>query len=99
MAKPRRRRAALPPTAAPRLAGSIVLGAVIGLVVGLLAGALLGVLAAIAATAMVFVVAGWIVLWPMDAAATQRTVSREEFRPVAERSSSSPPRSAAWSAS
>ncbi len=81
MTKRRRRR--LPLAAAPRLTGSIALGAVIGLVVGLLAGALLGVLAAIAATAMVFVVVGWIVLWPLDAAATKRTVSREEFRPVA----------------
>jgi uncharacterized membrane protein len=78
-----RRRRRLPLAAGPRLTGSIVLGAVIGLVVGLLAGALLGVLAAIAATATVFVVVGWIVLWPMDAAATRRTVSREEFRPVA----------------
>jgi uncharacterized membrane protein len=73
----------MPLAAGPRLIGSIVLGAVIGLVVGLLAGALLGVLAAIAAAATVFVVVGWIVLWPMDAAATRRTVSREEFRPVA----------------
>ena len=73
----------MPVAAVTRLAAAGVLGAVIGLVVGLLAGALLGVLAAIAATAMVFVVVGWIVLWPLDAAATKRTVSREEFRPVA----------------
>ena len=83
MAKPRRRRAALPPTAASRLAASFVTGAAIGLIVGLLTGPLLGVLVTIAATAMIFVVAGWIVLWPMDAAATRRSVSREEFRPVA----------------
>lgn len=83
MAKPRRKRAALPPTAASRLAASFVTGAAIGLTVGLLAGPQLGVLATIAGTATIFVVAGWIVLWPMDAAATRRTVSREEFRPVA----------------
>jgi len=78
-----RRRRRLPLAAGPRLAGSIVLGTTVGVVVGFLTGALLGVLAAIAATATVFVVVGWIVLWPMDAAATKRTVSREEFRPVA----------------
>ncbi len=83
MAKPRRKRAALPPTAASRLAASFVTGAAIGLTVGLLAGPQLGVLATIAGTATIFVVAGWIVLWPMDAAATRRTVSREEFQPVA----------------
>jgi uncharacterized membrane protein len=42
------------------------------------------VLATISAGATIFVVAGWIVLWPMDAAATRRTVQREDFRPVAE---------------
>jgi uncharacterized membrane protein len=83
MAKLRRKRAPLPPTAASRLAASFVGGAAIGLVVGRLTGLLLGVLATIAGTATIFVVAGWIVLWPMDAAATRRTVSREEFRPVA----------------
>ena len=83
MIKPRRERAAVPPTARSRLAGSFVIGAVIGLTVGFLAGPLLGVLAAIAGMATIFVVVGWIVLWPLDAAATRRSVSREEFRPVA----------------
>jgi uncharacterized membrane protein len=32
----------------------------------------------------VFVVAGWVVLWPMDAERTRRTVRREDFRPVLE---------------
>lgn len=74
----------MPLTAVSRLAGAAVLGALIGLVVGVLTGALLGVLAAIAASATIFVVAGWTVLWPMDASATRRTVSREDFRPVAQ---------------
>jgi uncharacterized membrane protein len=80
----RRKRTALPLTAVLRLAGAAVLGALIGLVVGVLTDALLGVLAAIAAAATIFVVAGWVVLWPMDATATRRTVSREDFRPVAQ---------------
>jgi uncharacterized membrane protein len=80
----RRERTALPLTAVLRLAGAAVLGALIGLVVGVLTDALLGVLAAIAAAATIFVVVGWVVLWPMDATATRRTVSREDFRPVAQ---------------
>ena len=42
----------------------------------------LGVLLGIAVTATVFVVLGWVALWPMDAATTQRFVGREEFRPL-----------------
>jgi uncharacterized membrane protein len=80
----RRERTALPLTAVLRLAGAAVLGALIGLIVGVLTDALLGVLTAIAAAATIFVVVGWVVLWPMDATATRRTVSREDFRPVAQ---------------
>jgi hypothetical protein len=79
-----RERSVLPLAAVTRLVGSVVLGALIGMVVGFLADALLGVLAAIAGAAAIFVVSGWIVLWPMDAAATRRTVQREDFRPVAD---------------
>ncbi len=71
-------------SAITRLVGAVVAGAVLGAVVAVLVGALLGVLAGIAATATVFVAAGWLVLWPMDAAATRRNVGREDFRPVAE---------------
>ncbi len=52
--------------------------------VGVLTVALLAVLAAIAGSATIFVIAGWVVLWPMDAAATHRTVQRQDFRPVAQ---------------
>ena len=86
-------------SAVARLAGAAVLGALIGLVVGVLTDALLGVLAAIAAAATIFVVAGWVVLWPMDAAATRHTVSREDSARSPRRSSLSPPPSAGWSAS
>lgn len=72
-------------SAVPRLVGAAVLGAVAGAVVGVLtANTPLGVLAGIAAALTAFVVAGWIVLWPMDATVTHHNVRREEFRPVAE---------------
>jgi uncharacterized membrane protein len=75
----------LPQSAVPRLAGSAVAGAAVGLVVGVLTKVPpLGILAAIAVAETVFVVAGWVVLWPMDAAATHRNVRREDFRPVTE---------------
>ncbi|MEU7058769.1 DUF1345 domain-containing protein [Streptomyces sp. NPDC046197] len=74
----------LPLDAVPRLAGSVVLGAVAGVAVGLPTDAALGVLAGIAATQLIFVVAGWAVLWPMDAKATHRNARREDFRPVTE---------------
>ena len=71
-------------SAVPRLAGATVVGAVIGSVVGVLTNMPLGILAGIAAAETSFVVAGWIVLWPMDAATTHRHVRSEQFRPVTE---------------
>ncbi|MER8047202.1 DUF1345 domain-containing protein [Streptomyces sp. NPDC094032] len=72
----------LPLAAVPRLVGSVVLGVVVGLVVAGLARVSLGALAGIAAAEAVFVVSGWVVLWPMDAATTHRNVRREDFRPL-----------------
>ncbi|MCX5138411.1 MULTISPECIES: DUF1345 domain-containing protein [unclassified Streptomyces] len=74
----------LPLSAVPRLAGSAVVGAATGAVVALLTTVPLGLLAGIAAVETLFVVAGWLVLWPMDAATTHRNARREEFRPVVE---------------
>ncbi|MFF1836604.1 DUF1345 domain-containing protein [Streptomyces sp. NPDC058231] len=74
----------LPQSAVPRLAASAVGGAAVGLVAGVLTRVPLGILAAIATAEAVFVVAGWVVLWPMDASATRRNVRREDFRPVTE---------------
>ena len=71
-------------SAVPRLAGAAVLGAATGALVGVAADTPLGVLAGIAATETCFVVTGWTVLWPMDAAATRRNAGREDFRPVVE---------------
>ncbi|MFJ7073668.1 DUF1345 domain-containing protein [Streptomyces sp. NPDC098781] len=74
----------LPLDVVPRLTGALALGLAAGLTVGLLADAALGVLAGIAATGFAFVVAGWVVLWPMDAARTHHTARREDLRPVME---------------
>ncbi|MFE0633387.1 DUF1345 domain-containing protein [Streptomyces sp. NPDC058864] len=74
-----------PLSAVPRLAGAVVVGAAAGAIVGgVLTDGSLGVLAGIAATETVFVVTGWLVLWPMDSAATHRNARREDFRPVVE---------------
>ncbi|MFH9610306.1 DUF1345 domain-containing protein [Streptomyces sp. NPDC017448] len=71
--------------AVPRLTGSVLAGAAAGVLAGVLVGnAPLGLHVGIAATDTLFVVAGWLVLWPMDAAATRANARREEFRPVAE---------------
>ncbi|TWP53716.1 DUF1345 domain-containing protein [Lentzea tibetensis] len=69
-------------SAVNRLAASVVVGTLTGVLVGVLNDVPLGVLAGIAATETIFVVAGWVVLWPMNATATRRTVEREDFRPV-----------------
>jgi len=74
----------MPTTARARLTGALACGALVGLGIGAFAGALVGVLAGIAATAAIFVVVGWMVLWPLDATATRQSVQREDFRPVAE---------------
>lgn len=71
-------------SAVPRLALSAVLGVAVGTLVGVLAGGPLGVLAGIAAAETIFVVSGWVVLWPMDPGTTRHNVRREEFRPVVE---------------
>ncbi|MFJ9817399.1 DUF1345 domain-containing protein [Streptomyces sp. NPDC101151] len=74
----------LPLDALPRLAGAVALGAVVGVAVGVPTRAPLGALAGIAVTQLAFVLAGWVVLWPMDAPATHRNARREDFRPVTE---------------
>ncbi|MFE5138577.1 DUF1345 domain-containing protein [Streptomyces fagopyri] len=74
----------LPVSAIPRLACAVVVGAATGVAVGVTVDTSLGILAGIAATEAFFVVAGWIVLWPMNATATQRHARREDLRPVAE---------------
>jgi len=69
-------------SAVPRLAEAVAVGALAGALVGVLTDGLLGVLAAIGTTEAAFVLAGWAVLWPMDAARTHREARREDFRPA-----------------
>jgi uncharacterized membrane protein len=73
-------RALIPVAALPRLVLSMLAGlgaALLGATTGTVPGVLVGV--AVAGTC--FVGTGWFVLWPMDADATQRNASRENFRP------------------
>ena len=74
----------LPGSAVTRLAGAIVAGGLTSVVLALTTDATLAVLAGIAVAETLFVVAGWIVLWPMSAASTHDNVRREDFRPVTE---------------
>ncbi|MGC0327175.1 putative membrane protein [Streptomyces sp. SAI-170] len=74
----------LPMSAVPRLAVAVLMGAATGVIVGVLTDAPQGTLTAMAVTELAFVLAGWSVLWPMDADATRRNARRESFRPVAE---------------
>lgn len=67
-----------------RLAGSVIVGFGAGGVTGVLTDASLGVLVGIATTGAVFVLAGWVLLWPMDAEATHRHAHQEAFKPVVE---------------
>ncbi|MFD7619751.1 DUF1345 domain-containing protein [Streptomyces sp. NPDC059802] len=71
-------------SAVPRLVGAVIAGMVVGVVIAVPANGPLGILAGIAAAETLFVLTGWIVLWPMDAATTHRNVRREQFRPVVE---------------
>ncbi|WP_219518336.1 DUF1345 domain-containing protein [Nonomuraea ceibae] len=74
----------LPLGAVRRLAGAVVIGVAAGVAVGVPADAPLGILAGIAVTELLFVLAGWAVMWPMDAAATHRNARREDFLPIVE---------------
>ncbi len=72
-----------PTSAVRRLALSLLVGAVgSGLVAAAGATVSLAISTGIVATGGVFVVSGWIVLWPMDAVTTTRNVARENFSPV-----------------
>ena len=67
-----------------RLTGSVILGVLVGTAVGtLLRDEALGVLTGIAATGAIFVAAGWILLWPMDAEET-RNAHQEALDPLVE---------------
>lgn len=64
-------------SAIPRIVGAAVLGAVTAGLVAAISGSALGILSGIAVTCAVFVVVGWIVLWPMNAEETAEFIGRE----------------------
>lgn len=69
-------------SAPARLAASLVLGAVVSPAVGRMSNGPLGVLSGFAAMSTTFVVAGVLVLWPMDARGTRTNARREDFQPL-----------------
>ncbi|MFI6222029.1 DUF1345 domain-containing protein [Nocardia salmonicida] len=71
-------------SAVTRLVGSVVIGVLVGLAVGSIHEPPLGVLSGIASAAMVFVITGWFVLWPMSPEETERVARREDFQPFIE---------------
>ncbi|MEU7632183.1 DUF1345 domain-containing protein [Nocardia sp. NPDC049220] len=71
-------------SASARLIGSLGAGVVVGVLVAGLGETLMGVLAGIATAATLFVSAGWLALWPLDAAQTEANARREDFQPVVE---------------
>lgn len=71
----------VPVAAVPRLLCALAAG-LGAAVAGWLASPAYGVLFGIATLATVFVVLGWLALWPMDAVATRANVGREDFRPL-----------------
>jgi uncharacterized membrane protein len=66
-------------SALPRLVLAVVAGAVCGVAAALANAPDKGVLSGIAVTGTVFVVLGWSVLWPKDAATTRSLVTHEDF--------------------
>jgi uncharacterized membrane protein len=64
-----------------RLVLAVVAGAICGVVADLAGAPDKGVLSGISVSGTVFVVLGWWVLWPMDAATTRASVEREDFNP------------------
>ena len=84
MANPPRPVTSVPMSGFVRITLGAGIGLVVGLIVGFAAGPSLGVLAGIAAAGISTVAAGWLALWPLDAAATRTFVQGENIRPVAE---------------
>lgn len=68
-----------------RLSAAVLVGIVSGgLVVLVGVRPELGILAGVVAMHATFVVAGWCVLWPMDAAGTRANARRQDLRPAVE---------------
>lgn len=73
-----------PTAAGTRMAGSLVVGVVLGVGTGLTGTWLLGLLVGLACGHAVFVLWGWVVVWPLDPPATRRHARREDLSPAAE---------------
>ena len=76
--------ARLPPSAITRLVGSASLAVGTGVVLAVTANLALAILAGIAVFETLFVVSGWIVLWPLSASATRVNARREARPPIVE---------------
>ncbi|MEO6510962.1 MAG: DUF1345 domain-containing protein [Nocardioides sp.] len=74
----------LPSSALPRLVVAVVVGAVVSAVAGLVTSGAVWLLVGVVVALGLFLVAGWWVLWPLDAAATLVNAQREDFRPAVE---------------
>ena len=68
-------------SALPRLVLAVGAGAICGVAAALAGAPDKGILSGIAVSGTVFVVLGWWVLWPMDAATTRASVTHEDFDP------------------
>lgn len=71
-----------PLPATTRLAAAVISGAVVVIAVASTTTPAMAALSGIATTEAVFVVWGWMVLWPLDAERTRANVQREDFRPA-----------------
>jgi uncharacterized membrane protein len=74
----------LPLSALLRLVAALVVGAVVGVTVGATVSGPIGALVGGTTALALFVVSGWVVLWPLDAASTRANAGREEFKPLLE---------------
>jgi len=78
------RRPRLVATAVPRLLSALLAGLAVAAAGLLLASAEIGVLTGVATAGAVYVVLGWVVLWPMDADTTRANATHEDLRPAAD---------------
>jgi uncharacterized membrane protein len=76
--------ARLPVRALTRLIAAMILGVAVGVATDLVAGTAVGILLGVTTCLASFVVAGWLVLWRLDARTTQDNAAREDFNPVLE---------------
>lgn len=77
-------RTRLPTAASRRLAAAGAVGVAVALATLPVVETPIGVLLGIGSVHAVFVVSGWVGLWPMDASATRANAGREDLRPATE---------------